>query len=273
MMRLAAVGALVAGTLLLVASLALAHDLFLKLDTYFLEPRTRARVTVLNGTFAKSEGFVAPDRVADISVVSLTDRKRLSAATAWHRGPDSTSLLDLELGDAGTYVIGVSTRAREIELKATDFNAYLEEDGIPDILEARRRNNELGKGARERYSKHVKAVVQVGETRSQGSSVALGYPAEIVPLDNPYAVGRGTTQRVRCLVDGRPVANQTVLWGGEQAGKPLAQRSTRTDSAGVAQVTLDAAGKWYVKFVHMVRATERGLDYESKWATLTFEVR
>src|SRR5207247_9774859 len=51
------------------ASLALAHDLFLKLDTYFLEPRTRVRVTVLNGTFAKSEGFVAPDRVADISVV------------------------------------------------------------------------------------------------------------------------------------------------------------------------------------------------------------
>src|SRR5437879_12468708 len=39
--------------LLLVASVALAHDLFLKLDTYFLEPRTRVRVTVLNGTFAK----------------------------------------------------------------------------------------------------------------------------------------------------------------------------------------------------------------------------
>jgi hypothetical protein len=38
-------------------------------------------------------------------------------------------------------------------------------------------------------------------------------------------------------------------------------------------VTLDAAGRWYVKFVHMVRVTQRGLDYESKWATLTFEVR
>jgi len=25
--------------------------------------------------------------------------------------------------------------------------------------------------------------------------------------------------------------------------------------------------------VHMVRATQQGLDYESKWATLTFEVR
>jgi hypothetical protein len=43
----------------------------------------------------------------------------------------------------------------------------------------------------------------------------------------------------------------------------------------VAEVTLDApgGGRWYVKFIHMVRVTEPGLDYESKWATLTFETR
>jgi hypothetical protein len=264
---------LIAGTLLLVATLASAHDLFLKLDTYFFEPHARVRVPVLNGTFAKSEGFVAPERIADISVVFPEGRAQLSALTAWSRGPDSTSLLSIELGDAGTYVAGVSTRARQIELQADDFNAYLEEDGLPDVLEARRRDGELGKGARERYSKHVKAVFQVGQTRSQDFSVVLGYPAEIVPLDSPYAIAKGTPLRVRCLVDGRPVANQTVLWGGEEGGRTLAQRSTRTDSLGVAQVTPDAAGRWYVKFIHMVRATEPGLDYESKWATLTFEIR
>src|SRR5207247_9078307 len=97
---------LVAGTLLLVASLALAHDLFLKLDTYFLEPRTRVRVTVLNGTFAKSEGFVAPDRVADISVVAPGGRTRRRAATAWSRGRDRTSMLSPRRAAPGTYVAG-----------------------------------------------------------------------------------------------------------------------------------------------------------------------
>ncbi|MGH7417933.1 MAG: DUF4198 domain-containing protein, partial [Candidatus Rokuibacteriota bacterium] len=254
-------------------SVALAHDLFLKLDTYFVEPHTRVRIPVLNGTFTKSEGFVAPERIADISVVSPVGWTRLAAAAAWSRGPDSTSLLSLALGDAGTYVAGASTRPRELALTAEQFNAYLEEDGIPDVLEARRQGNELAKGARERYSKHVKAVFQVGEVRSDGFGVVLGYAAEIVPLENPYAIGRGATLRVRCLADGRPVASQTVLWGGEQDGKPLAQRSTRTDADGVAQVTLDAAGRWYVKFIHMVRVTQPGLDYESKWATLTFETR
>ncbi len=264
---------LVACALLLGASLLWAHDLFLKLDTYFLEPHTRVRLAVLNGTFMKSEGFVAPERLADISVVSPEGRTRLSAATVWGRGPDSTSLLSLELGVPGTYVVGASTRTRELELVAEDFNAYLAEDGIPDILEARRRANEMGKPARERYSKHVKAVFQVGQRQSEGFGVALGYPAEIVPLENPYANRRGTTLRVQCLVDGRPVENQMVLWGGERDGHALAQRSTRTASNGVAEVTLDAAGRWYVKFVHMARATEPGLDYESKWATLTFEIR
>ena len=264
---------LVAGTLLLMASLVWAHDLFLKLDSYFLEPHAGVRIPVLNGTFAKSEGFVAPERIADISAVSPGGRTRLSPATAWSRGSDSTSLLSLELGAPGTYVVAVSTRAREIELRAEDFNAYLEEDGIPDVLAARRRDNELGKGARERYSKHVKAVFQVGQPRSAGFSVVLGYPAEIVPLENPYAIGRGTTLRVRCLVDGRPTENQMVLWGGERDGQALTQRSARTDSNGVAAVTLDAAGRWYVKFVHMVRAAQPGLDYESTWATLTFEIR
>lgn len=253
--------------MLLVASVALAHDLFLKLDTYFLEPHTRVRIPVLNGTFTKSENFVAPERLADITLVSAKGRTKLPPSAAWRPGPDNSSLLTVELGDAGTYVAGASTRPRELELTAEQFNAYLQEDGLPDVLEARRADNELGLGARERYSKHVKAIFQVGEARTEWFGVVLGYPAEIVPLENPYTLGTGASLRVRCLVDGRPVANQTVLWGGAAT-----ERSTRTDSLGVAQVTLDAAGKWYVKFIHMARANRAGLDYESKWATLTFEI-
>src|SRR5438094_2380227 len=102
-MRSAVVAALVAGALLLLASVALGHDLFLKLDTYFLEPHARVRIPVLNGTFFKSEGFVTPERVVDMSVVSPAGRKRLADATAWRRGPDSTSPIVLELGVPDKY--------------------------------------------------------------------------------------------------------------------------------------------------------------------------
>ena len=59
--------------LLSAASLA-AHDLFLKLDNYFVKSGDSVVVHVLNGTFTKSEGSIAridcetsrlPDRVGD----------------------------------------------------------------------------------------------------------------------------------------------------------------------------------------------------------------
>ena len=259
--------------LLVIASLASAHDLFLKFESYFLQPRSTVRVPMLNGTFTKSEGFVSPARLADVSLVSSVGRVHLSADSSVSRGPDSASVLSIAVGHAGTYVLGVATRPNEIALGAEDFNSYLKEDGLPDVLEARRRANELDRGAHERYSKHVKAVFQVGERRTNDFGVVLGYAAEIVPLDNPYALASNKMLRVRCLVDGKPVRSQMVLWGGEKGGQSFAERSTRTDSAGVAVITPDQPGRWYVKFISMVRASEAGLDYESKWATLTFEIR
>ncbi len=47
------------------AAALLAHDLFLKLETYFVPPETTVRVAVLNGSFASSEGSVTPDRLLD----------------------------------------------------------------------------------------------------------------------------------------------------------------------------------------------------------------
>ncbi len=78
---------LMAGALLLVTSLALAHDLFLKLDSYFLDPHTRVRIPVLNGTFTKSENFVSADRIADISVVTPGGRSAVVHGTVRARQP------------------------------------------------------------------------------------------------------------------------------------------------------------------------------------------
>jgi uncharacterized GH25 family protein len=166
-------------------------------------------------------------------------------------------------------VIGASLRPRELQLEAKDFNDYLAHDGVPDVLEARRSAKELDRPARERYSKHVKALVQVGDRRTNDYQSALGYPAELVPLDNPYALGPGGVLRVRAVVDGQPVVNQLVVAGGRRA-----KTSTRTDSTGVARVQVGTRGAWYVKFIHMRPADgDTTIDYESKWATLTFGVR
>ena len=267
---------IVAALLMLVVSGSLAaHDLFLKPDSFFVAPGGTVSVRVLNGTFSKSENAVARDRLRDVSLVT-PDGVTPVDTTAWDDRTDTTtSVLQVRVGPSGTYVLGASVRPRELKLEAKDFNAYLASDGVPDVLETRRRNDELGTPARERYSKHVKAVVQVGDRRTDGFATALGYPAELIPLDNPYELKSGGTLRVRALVEGTPVANQFVIAGGRTpSGARIAQRSVRTDSAGIARVRVSSRGAWYVKFIHMVRAAaDTTIDYESKWATLTFGVR
>jgi uncharacterized GH25 family protein len=244
-----------------------AHDLFLKLNNYFVSPGATLVVQVLNGTFSKSEGAVAKDRVRDIAVVTPAGITRLDTAVWAARG--DTSILTVSTGESGTYVIGASLYPRELRLEAKEFNDYLAHDGVPDVLAARRSAKELDRPARERYSKHVKTLVQVGQQRTDGYQTALGYPAELIPLDNPYALRPGSMLRVRAVVEGESVANQLVIVGGRGP-----KTSTRTDAAGVARVRIGTRGAWYVKFIHMRPAAgDTTIDYESKWATLTFGVR
>jgi uncharacterized GH25 family protein len=245
-----------------------AHDLFIKMDTYFIAPNAAVTVPIINGTFQQSENSITTDRVQDVSVVVAGHRTKLGM-DGWAAETDTT-FLELRTGDAGTYVIGVSTIPRTLGLDGPDFNQYLAVDGIPDMLIERARDRELDSEAWEEYSKHIKAVFQVGERRSGGLDVVLGYPAELVPLVNPYELSEGDEMVVQALVDSEPVAGQLVLVGGDG---DMAAAEGRTDAEGVFSFTLDAPGRWYAKFINMQKTDREGLTHESKWATLSFEIR
>lgn len=269
MLRKALTGCL---TLIVIIATAQAHDLFLKLDSYFLQPNSKAIVRVLNGTFQKSDGAVARERLADLSLHGPGLSPSSPESIVW-RAEEKTSVMEIQTGDAGTYLVGISTKPREIALKAADFNSYLQEDGLPDILEARKKNNELGKDARERYSKHVRAVFQVGGKLSDDYKRPLNYPVEIIPQQNPYALKVGQTIAVLCLLDGRPLGSQFVIAGWESNDGKLHSVNARSNGKGIARFKLTGAGKWFVKMIRMEPSSEAGLNYESKWATLTFEIR
>jgi len=260
--------------LVVAAPLLRAHDLFLKLANYFPAPGTSVAVRVLNGTFTTSENFVTRDRLADIALVSGGARQRLDT-TLWTPSADNKSgRVAVPVGAAGTYLLGASTLPRELSLPGKDFNAYLADEGLGDVLAARKREGEANDSSHERYSKHVKAIFQVGATHSADFSTVLGYPAEIVPLSNPYEVPVGGELAVRCLLDGTPAPRVIVLAGGRTAaGARIPVQSVRADNDGMARVKLDRAGIWYVKFISMDHRKNEVVNYESRWATLTFGVR
>lgn len=256
----------------LITITAVAHDLFLKLDSYFLPPNSKAVVRVLNGTFQKSDGAVARERLADLSVFANGAAVGSAESILW-RAQEKMSVMEIQTGEPGTYLVGISTRTREIDLKAAEFNEYLSHDGIPDTLAARRRNHELGKDVRERYSKHVRAVFQVGDKLSEDYKKPLNYPVELIPQQNPYSVKAGQTIEVLCLVGGKPIKNQFVMAGWASGNGKMHELSARSDTKGIARIKLGGAGKWFIKFIHMTPISEPHLNYESKWASLSFEIK
>ncbi len=248
-----------------------AHDLFLKLADYRVAPNAPVRVVALNGTFTTSENSIARARVADLSVVSPAGREHLDTGAMRAEGP--RTVIRFKTGAAGTYVAGLSLRPSEIALTGAQFSAYLKEEGLNGVLLARQAASEQDKPAKERYAKHVKVIFQAGATHTDGWNSVLGYPVEIVPLQNPYALRRGDTLKVQLLANGVRASGLEAIAGGRNAaGARLREQHLKSGDDGTVAVALTSTGTWYVKFIHMTRATESGLDYLSQWATLTFAV-
>lgn len=251
---------------------ALAHDLFLKPESFFVKVGSKVSIHILNGSFLASEGAVSYSRLSDVTVLS-PGGKRTRPVESDFTNDKVTAFLNLIPAESGTYVVGLSTMTREIDLKGPDFNEYLEHDGIPDILEDRKAKKELDKAVRERYSKHVKTIFQAGDAQTDNYKTVFGYPVELVPQANPYRLKAGDTIEILCLKDGKPLVNQFVMSGREEeAGKVIAGENVRSDKNGIARIKLAGPGKWYVRFIEMTPLNDPKLNYESKWATLTFEI-
>jgi uncharacterized GH25 family protein len=256
-----------------------AHDLFLRPRDFVVAPDSDVQVRVLNGSFTSSEAMVAPDRLRDLSVVGPGGTTHPDRA-AWRAGTTESGWT-VRVGGPGTYLLAASLDPKTIRLVGTQFNAYLREEGLASVVAQRTASRMLGDPAHERYAKHVKSLVRVRSASGRATAptdtayrTVLGYPAELVPLDDPYVLPAGGTLRVRALVDGRPTQGQVVLAGGRStSGARMPQRQLRTDSAGVVRMRLDARGTWYVKFIDMRTippAAGDSVTHESKWATLTF---
>lgn len=268
---------IVAWILALTATLAAGHDMFLVVPEHQVAASSRVTVSLYNGTFEKSENTIDRERMIDVSVVDGVGEIRHPAVGDW-RDEGAVSLLELDTGPPGTYVVGVSTKPRLIELSAEDFNDYLRHDGVLDVLEERGREGALDRPATERYSKHVKTILQAGDVGTETYSHRLGYPIEIVPRRNPLSLAVGDTLECLVLANGEPVAGQLVYASHEgfhthdDVGAHREAISTRTDGEGVARIEIIQPGRWYVRLIRMVSVEEPEVDYESNWATLTFEV-
>jgi uncharacterized GH25 family protein len=259
-----------------VAAPASAHELFLRAAKSPVPEASEQEIRLLNGSFTTSENTVLRDRMRDVSIVAGGQTTH-PPASDW-RDDKVSSYLKYRAGEAGTYVIGVSTRPKILEQTPDKFIEYLKHDGVPDTLAEFEKLSTPPAKIRERYSKHVRAIVQVGAKRTDDYSKALGYPVEILLDRNPADVKVGEDLGFTVLFEGKPVPNQLVkvshagFHAHDSSGNHVHADTVRTNAQGKASIRVNKASQWYLSLIHMQKVNQPDADYESNWATVTFHV-
>lgn len=178
------------------------------------------------------------------------------------------------LGKPGLHVLVYDSNHASVELAGEEFEKYLREEGLEAVSALRAKNGQTGALAKEVYSRCAKSLVAVGDGAGPGYDRSLGLPLELVPEANPYTLKKAGELPVRLYYEGKPLAGALVV--ALSKDRPEAKISARSDAQGRVRLRLDRPGAWLVKAVHMVPAVsaarESGTDWESFWASLTFEV-
>jgi hypothetical protein len=256
-------------TVFAMAMPALAHDLWIVPGRFVLGPGERIRIFINSGDeFPKSASLVGEHRIEGFRMVTARGEESLSGLLA-----DGRSLtVEFSAADSGTVVLALATKSRLVRLKADEFNEYLSEDGLPQILRFREEQDELAQPVVERYSKWAKAIIQVGEQGDETWKEPVGHRIEIVPEIDTYGLQSGGSLPLRVLFEGEPLLGVTVT--ATRAGGSRNEILGVTDADGRARLRITEAGRWYLRTIHMVRLGEESeMQWESFWATLTFEVR
>jgi hypothetical protein len=168
----------------------------------------------------------------------------------------------------------------QISLSPQNFEAYLREEGLEQVIETRRLRNESSAPAREIYSRCAKALMRVddagGTSRVKSKWVlqprlATQLDLEILPLTDPRSLPSGGPFQFELRWHGRPLRG-ALLKAFAQHGDAAPMQS-RSDNKGRVTLNLSTAGVWLINTVQMRPAPRRsGADWESTWSSLTLQL-
>jgi uncharacterized GH25 family protein len=167
---------------------------------------------------------------------------------------------------AGHVLVSAIVPTATATMKPAPFLKYLQEEGLTDVIEARAQSGESDKPAKERFSAYAKAIL-LADVPNEAYRTVVGLPLEIIPQKDPYRLAAGEPLPVRVMLRGAPARHLEI--GAITTGKKEFSVG-KTDDQGRIDVPM-MPGQWRLHAIHMERSTKPDADWESFWATLTFE--
>ena len=248
-------------------SCALAHDTWLIPDRFVVERDSVVTLDLTSGmAFPGLDTSIKPERI-DRAFCRLAGHR--FELTDYSSAPKSL-LFKARLSESGVATIWIELKPRSLVLTTKLVKEYLDEIGAPEVIRQQWANAKRPRRWREAYTKHSKTFVRVGEAQSDRSwAEPVGMQLEIVPEKDPTTLRVGDELAVRVLKNGAPLPNFSV--GIVNAGDAKG-RIQKTDAEGRATFRLDRGGRWLVRVTELRKSSQAGIDWESNFTTLTFQV-
>ncbi len=254
----------------LLVSMLSAHDLYLLPDLFHPSKGTILKIAFHNGdSFPESEAAPKVERLLEAQISGQSGKSPIENM----RVAGKETLGAAQVFGQGNFLLSVHTVSNFIELAPDKFLSYLKEEGLVEVVDWRSRHSEMGKPGRERYTKFAKSLVLSGAA-DDFYKHSLGFPIEIIPLSDPSTVHAGGSLPVRVVFHGKPAAALQVeaAWASGDQRKTVVIGRTGVDGSIVVPIT--HAGKWRLHSLKMMRCAEPAVaDWESSWASLTFEIQ
>ncbi|MCS6915615.1 MAG: DUF4198 domain-containing protein [Myxococcales bacterium] len=247
-----------------------AHDKWIEAEPFRLPAPGRVKLYLATGDGLRDAELRPLRRRAAVSRLQLhssAGKRDLLAALREDQQP--IAVLEEGRVPAGTLIVALDAAPIDIELTASRFESYLFAERLFDVLAQRARGDREDAPVRERYSRCLKAVLQVGDRLDKLAQKPVGQELEIVPQQHPYGLTPSTTLTVQVLFRGKPLAGR-ALSCANRFRSALASRTVRTDGSGKATCPVSRGGDWMLSLVHMEPGKEEGVDWRSYWASLTF---
>lgn len=253
------------------AGLAFGHEFWLQPSRFFASVGDKISIQVLVGeSFLGERSEGKKNRIIQYSHHTARNTADLAPALAGDTYGDVT----VSLTTPGTHLFNFANTPKFLAMKADSFLLYLKEDGLDDVVAARKKLGETDKPSRELYQRCVKTLVQVGAPITDNTFAKnTGMMLEIIPTQNPYSQHPGQMAEFRILFENKPLSGALVRYWNRDAANRLSEEKHRSNVQGLIQFRL-RAGSNMVSLVHMVPEKDTTeANWHSYWSSLTFGSR
>lgn len=180
--------------------------------------------------------------------------------------------LDLPAPAQGLAVIVHETTASLLTYKTWEkFQKFADHKDFADIEARHTANGFPPPPFKERYTRHAKALIAVGD--GKGADRALGLKTEFIALTNPYSTGFEGTMQVQVLLDGAIRANAQVEVFDRMPEGTVTISMHRTNADGIAAIPVKPGHEYLFDAVSIAPSPGEGdAVWDTYWAALTFAV-